>query len=73
MAEIVRDGQTGLLYRPGDADDLSAAVQWALSHPKQLAAMRKAVRAEFEAKYTAEQNYKMSMNIYRTAMTRACP
>ncbi len=73
MAEIIRDGRTGLLYRPGDADDLSAVVQWALSHPERLAAMRKAARAEFEAKYTAERNYKMIMDIYQAAIARPRP
>ncbi|MCK5558859.1 MAG: glycosyltransferase, partial [Candidatus Hydrogenedentes bacterium] len=73
MAEIIRDRQTGLLHRPGDANDLSTAVQWALSHPAQLAAMRKAARAEFDARYTAERNYKMIMDLYQTAMARPRP
>jgi hypothetical protein len=31
--------------------------------------MGKAARAEFEAKYTAEKNYEILMNIYKMAMS----
>jgi glycosyltransferase involved in cell wall biosynthesis len=64
MAEIVEDGRTGLHFRPGDAADLAARVEWALTHPQELARMRLAVRAEYEAKYTADRNYQMVMEIY---------
>jgi len=36
---------------------------WLLSHPKELARMRKEARAEYEAKYTAERNYQTLMKI----------
>ena len=64
IAELVEPGHTGLMFRPGDAPDLVAQVEWALDHPEQLARMRRAARAEFEAKYTAERNYEILMNIF---------
>ncbi len=64
LAEIVESGRTGLHFRPGDPEALAAQVTWVLTHPTQVAQMRREARAEFEAKYTAERNYKMLMAIY---------
>ena len=68
MAEIVQDGVTGLHFEPGNAADLAAKVEWAWNHPEETARMGRAARAEYEAKYTPERNYKMLMGIYRRAM-----
>jgi glycosyltransferase involved in cell wall biosynthesis len=71
MRELVDHGRTGLLFRPGDAQDLARTVRWAVEHPAELAAMRIEARREYEAKYTPERNYAMLMDIYRAAMERA--
>ena len=68
MQEIVADGRTGLHFTPGDAGDLAVKVEWAWAHPEEMAAMGRAARAEYEAKYTAERNYEMLMEIYRKAL-----
>ena len=68
MEEIVADGRTGLHFTPGDAADLAAKVQWAWAHPEEMAAMGRAARAEYEAKYTAERNYEMLMEIYEKVL-----
>ena len=71
IEEIVADGRTGLHFSPGDADDLAQKVEWAWNHPEEMAAMGRTARAEYEAKYTAERNYEMLMQIYRRAIGRA--
>jgi glycosyltransferase involved in cell wall biosynthesis len=53
LAEIVRDGSTGLHFAPGNADDLAAKVEWAWRHPQEMEAMGRSARMEFEAKYNA--------------------
>jgi len=68
MASIIEDGETGLLFEPGNSDDLAAKVKWLIEHEDAAVQMGKAARAEFEAKYTAEKNYKMLMDIYETAI-----
>jgi len=68
MAEIVQHRQTGLLFTPGDANDLAAKVGWALAHPTEVADMGRRARDEFEAKYTAERNYELLRDIYRGAL-----
>lgn len=65
IAELIEDRHTGLHFQPGVAEDLAAQVDWAMAHPQQLAVMRQAARAEYEAKYTAETNYRQLMDIYR--------
>jgi glycosyltransferase involved in cell wall biosynthesis len=67
MKEIVADGRTGLHFMPGDAMDLADKVDWAWTHPKQMDVMGHLARAEYEAKYTAEQNYPRLMEIYKQA------
>lgn len=64
MEEIVEDGRTGLLFEPGNAEDLAEKVAWAWEHPKELEEMGREARREYEAKYTAERNYEMLMEIY---------
>jgi glycosyltransferase involved in cell wall biosynthesis len=69
IAELIDNGRTGILYSPGQPEDLRAKVEWALTHPSELAQMRKEARAEFEAKYTVEQNYQILMSVYERAMS----
>ncbi len=71
MTELIEDGRTGILFTPGDADDLAAKVTCAWAHPEELAMMGKEARREYEAKYTAERNYAMLMEIYDRAVSRA--
>lgn len=67
MAELVEHGRTGLLFRPGDPEDLADKVAWAWSHPHALAEMGRAARHEYETKYSAECNYKQLIEIYNLA------
>ena len=64
MSTLVSPGRTGFHFRPGDSGDLVAQVEWALAHPDELARMRREARAEFEAKYTAQENYLRLKEIY---------
>lgn len=64
MAEIITDGNTGLLFTPGSASDLAAKVEWAWSHSENMIEMGKSARNEYEEKYTAERNYQVIMEIY---------
>jgi glycosyltransferase involved in cell wall biosynthesis len=68
MQEIVRDGVTGLHFKPGNAIDLAAGVEWAWDHPEEMEVMGRAARADYESKYTPERNYQMLMDIYRSAI-----
>ena len=69
MAEIVEDGRTGLLFNPGDPEDLAAKVRWAVEHTDAIAQMGENARSEYESKYTAEKNYEMLLGIYEKVIT----
>lgn len=71
FAELVKDGVTGLLFNPGDASDLAEKIAWAESHPEKMLKMGQAARAEYEAKYTPQRNYKMLIGIYEDAIGKA--
>ncbi|ADL07284.1 glycosyltransferase family 4 protein [Thermosediminibacter oceani] len=71
MSNLIDPGRTGFHFRAGDSEDLAAKVEWAWAHTRQLMEMRREARAEYEAKYTAEKNYEMLMNIYQLAISRA--
>ena len=57
MSSMIESGRTGFHFSPGDPNDLVALVEYALTHPEKLRKMRFEARSEFEAKYTAQQNY----------------
>jgi glycosyltransferase involved in cell wall biosynthesis len=67
MAEIVRDMHTGLLFRPGDPDDLASKLQWVNEHPVEIQEMRRAARESYEAKYTADENCGLLIRAYQKA------
>ncbi|WP_373528985.1 glycosyltransferase family 4 protein [Nostoc sp.] len=69
IAELVESNRNGLHFRPGNPEDLAIKVEWALTHPQEMAQMRLEARSEFETKYTAKENYKRIMEIYATVRT----
>ncbi len=68
MQEIVEDGWTGLHFNAGDPEDLSQKADYAWNHPGEMARMGEHARHEFEAKYTARNNYLQLMSIYESAI-----
>jgi glycosyltransferase involved in cell wall biosynthesis len=68
MAELVTDGITGLLFEPGNAQDLADKMGWAQHHPAEMAAMGQNARKLYEAEFTAERNYQQLMAIYAEAI-----
>jgi glycosyltransferase involved in cell wall biosynthesis len=64
MSNLIQPGHTGLHFQAGNTEDLIAKIEWLLSEPLQLSQMRQKARAEYESKYTAEQNYSQLLEIY---------
>lgn len=69
MAELVEDGQTGLLFKPGSTDDLREKIKWAENHPDQIRIMGHNARKRYEKHYTREKNYQQLINIYNEAIS----
>jgi len=70
IAELIDHQHNGLLFRPSDPTDLAAQIEWLLAHPHELAQMRLTTRADFDAKYTADDNCKRLIEIYQTALNK---
>ena len=68
MAELVEDQKTGLLFEPGDHEDLAAKIRWMLKNEDACFAMGKNARREFEQKYTAEKNFQILTGIYQAVI-----
>lgn len=69
MAALIREGETGLLFEPGNAADLENKLTWAESHPEVMRQMGAAARREYEANYTPQRNLDMLLDIYTDAIT----
>jgi glycosyltransferase involved in cell wall biosynthesis len=54
LPNSVRDGETGLVVPPGDADALAQAIGWFLTHPQKLAEMGSAARSRVLTRFSAE-------------------
>ena len=67
MAEIV-DGNNGLCFAPGDAEDLAARVRSIFANASAQKRMRRAARETFDRNFTAEANHEALMAIYAQAV-----
>jgi glycosyltransferase involved in cell wall biosynthesis len=68
LAALVREGQTGLLFEPGNARDMAGKLAWALAHPDEMAEMGRNARAQYETEFSAEVNYRQLVKIYDDAI-----
>jgi glycosyltransferase involved in cell wall biosynthesis len=68
MAVLVKEGETGLLFNPGDAQDLVTKIQWAQAHPAEIARMGCQARRQYEEEFNADVNFELLMAIYQDAM-----
>lgn len=70
VAEMVREGETGLLFEPGQPADLAQKIRRLCDPPEQIAGLGRAARAHFESHFTADTNYRQLMDIYDFARRR---
>lgn len=64
MPEVVREGQTGLLVQPGDAEGLAQAMQSLLDNPLRVVEMGKAARQFVTENFSAERYYDGLISLY---------
>jgi glycosyltransferase involved in cell wall biosynthesis len=65
LGEIIEDGLTGLLARPGDADDLADRLRWAWENPDRMRAMGLAARQRYERLYRGDSHLTALEFLYR--------
>jgi exopolysaccharide biosynthesis WecB/TagA/CpsF family protein len=70
-AELVEEGQTGLLFEPGSSDDLAAKIRMAIQDAALLEEMGLAARAKFVSEFGADSNLARLLHVYEHAR-RTC-
>lgn len=69
LPEMVRHGETGLIFRAGDAEALRGCLEELLRKPERAAEMGVKARALVEETYSPESHYRRTMAVYERAMT----
>ncbi|CAA7615429.1 Glycosyl transferase group 1 [Candidatus Terasakiella magnetica] len=68
LADLIKDGETGLLFRPGDSADLAANIRWAVANPQAMREMGRRARETYERLYTPAANLPQLEAIYEAAL-----
>jgi colanic acid/amylovoran biosynthesis glycosyltransferase len=67
IPELVRDGVTGVLVRPGDVDDLVAGFQRTLADPQVTCARAQAGRRLIEREFDIERSSEQMVSLFQSA------
>jgi glycosyltransferase involved in cell wall biosynthesis len=70
LPEAVRDGETGLLVSPGDAQELAEAVVWASRNAPAMAAMGEQGFSAFAERYAPEPSLNRLVELYESLADR---
>ncbi|MDP9172848.1 MAG: glycosyltransferase [Planctomycetota bacterium] len=70
MTELIVAGKTGVLFRPGDAQDMAQKILHLVGNGPELSALRPKCRQEFLDRYNAAENHSRMMEIYNMALAR---
>ena len=70
VPEIVVDGQTGLLFEPGNPAALASALRSLLAEPARAEAMGRAGRERLEAEFSIRHNVRETQAMYDRAIAR---
>ena len=68
MAELVDEGETGLLFKPDDPADLATKLAWADAHPAHMRKMGQMARQRYEQRFTSDINHLELVHIYEQAI-----
>ena len=71
VAELIEHDRTGVLFEPGDASALAAAIDRLWPDTAKLSALRASARAEYERRYTLAHNRDALLRIYRETLARS--
>lgn len=69
IPEMVIEGETGLIFKAGDSQELKEKIRYLLTHPSLLAEMSKKARKKVEEEYNAELHYRRLMEVYEKALS----
>jgi len=70
VPEIVVDGDTGLLFEPGNPAALASSLRTLLANRERAASMGAAGRARLLAEFSIERNIELTQNLYASLLNR---
>ena len=70
LQELVRESETGLLYDADNQKDLVHKVKFFVENNEIFEGMKVNARAEYEKKYTLDNNYQNLMSIYNEVLDK---
>lgn len=73
IPELVRDGDTGLTFEPGNVDDLRKKIEYLCERPDMAITMGRRARALVENELNPDKHYKGLIDIYQRAIEKAKP
>ncbi|WP_099240163.1 glycosyltransferase family 4 protein [Synechococcus sp. BDU 130192] len=68
LAELVKDQTTGFLVSHSNIDAWVERLEWAGTHPLEIAAIGQSARLAYQQNYTPEINYQQTMDIYQRVL-----
>jgi glycosyltransferase involved in cell wall biosynthesis len=68
MAELVDDGKTGLLFEPGNAEDLARKIKILWDDPELCHHLGEAGRKKALQEYSSDKYYERLMTVYKKAI-----
>lgn len=71
IPELIKDGETGLTFETGNADDLRKKILYLINDPHKAVKMGKNARKFVEEKFNSEKHYQRLMEIYQIAIGKS--
>ncbi len=67
IPEMVLEGRTGFLFKPGDYQELREKIKYLLVNPSMITQMGKKARKRAEEEYNSETHYRKLLHVYESA------
>lgn len=68
IPEFIREGETGLLFAPGNARELSEKIRFLMNNKSKMRVMGEAGKTFIQEEMSPERHYEGIMNIYQNAL-----
>jgi len=70
IPQLIKDRQTGILFQPGNTNDLAEKISWMIEHSKERQEMGHRARESVEKECNPELHYKRLMEVYEAALKK---
>ena len=71
IPEIVKNWDTGLLYKPGDVENLALKIRFLVNHPEKAQEMGRKAREIVKENLSPDRHCEMLMEIYETVIAKS--